>query len=149
MSITGDYGTLERWADDLQKIASQEFARRVSLKFGVQSLKFIREGFKKQSDPFGKQWTAKVKPDGRKILHGETDKLNASWQLEQYGPTGFVIMSAVPYALPHQFGASKRGTGWSLPRRPMTPDNDLPNRWIDSFDKIFSSEIIKIIDRGW
>lgn len=149
MAITGDWGTLERWIKSFEKLESPNFPREMALKMGVQSLKFIREGFKKQSDPFGNPWKPKVRPDGRKILHGETDKLNASWQIESYSPTGFVIMSVLPYALPHQFGAVKRGTNWRIPRRPMTPDHNLPNSWIDSFDKIFAKEVMRILDRGW
>jgi hypothetical protein len=87
----------------------------------------IAEGFNKERDPYGRKWAKKKKPDGRKVLHGETTRLRNGWHVKS-NRRGFRVAPSVTYAAHHQ--APRFGR---RPTRMMVPSGSrgLPRRWRD------------------
>jgi len=80
------------------------------------------ERFRVETDPYGKRWKPKQRPDGRKTLSGKTSRLKRGWHIVRADHGGWIIAPSVDHALPHQ--APLRGPGGRLkrPRRMMVPD---------------------------
>lgn len=103
----------------------------------------IKQGFRSETDPYGEKWAPKQRPDGRKVLSGETSRLKGGWHRQKTGKDGFTIAPSVDYAAPHQ--RPKRGKGGRLkrPRRMMVPDREkgMPAAWSKQLEEA-ASEIM-------
>lgn len=95
----------------------------------------IKEGFERERDPYGRRWARKQKPDGRKILHGESTRLRNGWHVRTARRRGFQVSPSVDYAGHHQAprtGQGGRFNGGQLrPTRMQVPvpSLGLPARW--------------------
>jgi hypothetical protein len=91
----------------------------------------IKEGFRKETDPYGRKWKPKQANDGRKTLSGETSRLKGGWHVKRTRQGGFTVAPSVVYAAYHQ--APRRGRNGRLkrPRRMMVPSGErgMPNAW--------------------
>jgi hypothetical protein len=100
-------------------------------------INLIKEGFVVERDPYGVPWKPKKKPDGRKVLSGETGRLKTGWHPVRLDKGGFTVAPSVDYAAPHQ--APRRGrSGLKRPRRRMVPSGDrgLPRRWRKAMQEV-------------
>lgn len=90
------------------------------------AITLIGEGFERERDPYGRKWAAKKKPDGRKILHGETSRLRTGWHVVSARRRGFHVAPSVDYAAHHQAPRFNR-----RPFRMMVPTMSLglPKLW--------------------
>jgi len=65
-------------------------------------LGLIAEGFRRETDPYGRRWKPKQKPDGRKTLSGPTSRLKNGWHIKRQAADQIVIAPSVDYAAAHQ-----------------------------------------------
>lgn len=97
-------------------------------------LDLIQEGWSKQSDPYGKRWLQKKRPDGRAILVGKTLQLK-KWAVIKKGNGKWTVApspTAGDYAGAHQDPRPRAAWGGkSLPQRMMIPSKSrgLPPEW--------------------
>lgn len=97
----------------------------------------IKQGFERERDPYGRRWARKQKPDGRKVLHGETTRMRNGWHVVSARRRGWHVAPSVEYAAPHQAPRTGRGGrfngGQLRPTRMMVPvpSLGLPKRWRD------------------
>jgi len=95
----------------------------------------IGEGFERERDPYGRAWAKKKKPDGRKILHGETSRLRTGWHVVSARRRGSHVAPSVAYAAHHQAPrVHKLENGETRQLRPTrmmvpTPNLGIPKRW--------------------
>lgn len=113
-------------------------------------LDMTRERFRVETDPYGRRWKRKKRPDGRKVLSGKTSRLKGGWHIVRCDNGGWMIAPSVEYAAYHQKPGSRtmkvsmtrrvqgrsineiaRTLGINLteevlarPRRMMVPDNE-------------------------
>lgn len=86
----------------------------------------VAEGFERERDPYGRAWAKKKRPDGRKVLHGETSRLRTGWHVVSASRRGFHVAPSVDYASYHQAPRfNRRPTRMMVP----TPSLGLPSRW--------------------
>lgn len=157
MSIRGDFGKLDQLVRALERLGDDATLSGLSKNLAEEAISLVQEGFRSQSDPYGKAWARKRNPDGRAILVGQTARLRRSWHRVAYGARGFKIISAVQYASYQQTGTrphvirarNGRALVWksggrtrfarsvhhpgSVARK-MVPDaGRLPPKWRDAF----------------
>jgi len=117
--IDGDWGVPATWetlldnGDAIMQTSSAVLAEEV--------LDFTFERFRTQTDPYGKRWKPKKRPDGRLTLHGPTHQLKSGWHIERSDKTGFIIAPSVDYAAHHQDPKKGKGGKLKRPRRRMVP----------------------------
>lgn len=136
--VSGDFAKkLDRWAELLE--SSKVIVRHTSQAQAEVALTLISEGFQHEQDPYGKRWAPKKKPDGRKVLHGETTRLRNGWHVAKAGMGGWQVDPGVDYAAYHQ---APRGN--SRPTRRMVPDSarGLPKEWAVEFEAVAMAEAI-------
>lgn len=88
------------------------------------SLELIDQGFESETDPYGDPWAPKQKPDGRKVLQGETGRLRR-YTAVPYGKHRFVLLPGAEYATAHQAPRSGRTRRMMVPTAAL----DLPESW--------------------
>lgn len=94
----------------------------------------IKDGFRTETDPYGKKWKPKKKPDGRKTLSGKTSRLKGGWHVKRKSDSSFTVAPSVDYATPHQTGAPSRNL---VPRRMVpTQSRGLPGKWSKAFKEV-------------
>lgn len=90
------------------------------------SITLIAQGFNRERDPYGRKWAKKKRPDGRKVLHGETTRLRNGWHVVQARRRGFHVAPSVTYAAHHQAPRfNRRPVRMQVP----TPGLGLPKSW--------------------
>lgn len=130
--VSGDFAKkLDRWAELLE--SSKVIVKHASQAQAEVALTLIGEGFASEQDPYGKRWAPKKKPDGRKVLHGDTTRLRNGWHVAKSGMGGWQVDPGVEYAAYHQ---EPRGN--SRPQRRMVPDSarGLPREWAEEFEAV-------------
>lgn len=131
MPLTGNFGALARWEQQLGKISDGRVAFEIADEMSDRALALVAEGFAKESDPFGRRWAPKKRDDGRPILRGETNRL-VQYRKAFVNQHGFRVESRAPYARYHQTGTRK------MVARPMVPvGNRLPPKWTNEFRGVF------------
>lgn len=136
--VSGDFAKkLDRWAELLE--SSKVIVRHTSQAQAEVALTLIGEGFQHEQDPYGKRWAPKKKPDGRKVLHGETTRLRNGWHVAKAGMGGWQVDPGVEYAAYHQ---APRGN--SRPTRRMVPDSarGLPKEWAEELAAVALAEAV-------
>jgi hypothetical protein len=131
-TISGEYEKLTQW----EKLFSsgQLLLEPMNAAMAETVIGLVQEGFVQERDPYGKPWAPKKKPDGRKVLSGETGRLKTGWHPQLVTRRDFIVAPSVEYAAPHQ--APKRGGAKGKgrlprPRRRMVPSSDrgMPAAW--------------------
>jgi hypothetical protein len=108
-----------------------------------EALDLVKEGFAKQTDPYGDRWQEKKVDDGRSILVGKTVQLK-KWQIVKKGNGKWTLSpspTAGDYAGAHQDPQPRaRWGGKKLPRRMMIPSKarGLPQSWQKRMDEAMS-----------
>jgi len=99
-----------------------------------EALDLVKEGFAKQTDPYGDRWQDKKVDDGRSILVGKTVQLK-KWQIVKKSNGKWTLSpspTAGDYAAAHQDPRPRAAWGGKkLPRRMMIPSKarGMPPAW--------------------
>jgi phage gpG-like protein len=105
----------------------------ISRNLAEETVGLIKDGFRREADPYGGRWKPKKIADGRKVLSGKTSRLKGGWHVASADRRGFVVAPAVDYATYHQSGTRK------MAARPMLPDGrGIPDSWQDAWEGIIS-----------
>lgn len=122
---------IEGWIQAAQK--APDLLDDIAVEVAEEMLNFVRERFRTATDPYGKRWKKKKRPDGRKPLHGPTGRLKA-WRVAEANARRIVIRPTVDYAVYHQSAAPRR----VIPRRMMVPDQSKgwPPALLEECDKV-------------
>jgi phage gpG-like protein len=136
MPLTGDYGTLQRWADRMGELGSASAMQSCALAMGHRHVAFVGTQFDREQDPFGNPWAAKKEPDGRKILHGASGKLQR-FRITHSSSAGYSIGTAASYFKFHQKGTRKKDGGVRMVARRMLPGSKLPPVLASDFRQIY------------
>lgn len=129
VKVSGDFAQkMDRWAQLLE--SSSVIVRHTSQVQAEVALTLIGEGFDRETDPYGRRWEPKKKPDGRKTLHGETTRLRNGWHITRSSMGGWQVDPSVEYAVFHQ-----EPIGNARPTRRMVPSTalGLPAEWKREF----------------
>jgi phage gpG-like protein len=114
-----------------------------------ETVDLVKDGFDKESDPYGKKWKATAR--GGEIL-SDTGALKGGIKVKSATKSKFVITASVDYASVHQGGMTIRaktakgmrfkiGGKWvsvkevTIPARPFFPDGKMPSAWMDVFEE--------------
>lgn len=137
VKVSGDFARkLDRWSELLED--AQVIVKHTSRAQAEVALTLIGEGFDDESDPYGRKWAKKKRPDGRKVLHGETTRLRNGWHVKA-DMGGWSVSSSVDYAGYHQ-----APRGGSRPQRMMVPSGarGLPKDWADELKAVAIAEAL-------
>lgn len=130
-------GLLSKGLSFLNEIAIE---KAVAARAAAYTKKQVESGFARQSDPYGRRWNKKERPDGRRVLQGKTGKLRNDMRLSIKPSGGFKIVAPVDYASFHQSGTSV------IVSRPFFPDSrGLPQKWLKEYRRIFKAEIKRMM----
>jgi len=86
-----------------------------------EALFLVREGFKRQKDPYGKKWPGKIFDNGKPVLSGRTAALRTGWTRGKSTAREFSLRNATEYAEYHQFGTGIYGPS-GQPIEPVNAD---------------------------
>jgi phage gpG-like protein len=103
--------------------------RRITKSVAEELLGLVQDGFRSETDPAGRRWERKKRPDGRQVLVGKTARLRRGWHVEKMGRTSVTIAPAVDYADFHQQGTKR------MVARKMVPEGVLPRAWGDRINE--------------
>jgi len=133
MPLTGDFDTLERWADNIESLGSPSAITEVSVSLAGEALSLTDQAFEQQRSPTGKAWAPKKRSDGRPIGQGKTGRLRDSYRVKFASRFGFSIGSKVDYR--RWFAGGKKGQA----PRPLSPGSRIPKRWDNAFDRVWNA----------
>jgi phage gpG-like protein len=141
MPVTGDFAKLKRLIGKLRKVENRELHRAISKQVAEESLLLIADGFRSETDPYGKSWL----PWGT-IVHRQGKILSDTGHLRRFAirevtERGFVVHSTAKYGQYHQ-----RGTRY-LRIRQMVPERKLPPDWARAFHETIL-EVIRDVLKG-
>lgn len=131
--VKGDFDILAKWERALK--TAPESLQDMTPQMAEETIDLIKEGFRRQSDPYGTPWKPKKRSDGRAILVGKTARLRNGWhRVNGRKRRGFIVAPSVTYAAPHQDGDGKRNPP-RPPRRMMIPTRSrgLPPAWARAY----------------
>jgi hypothetical protein len=159
----------------LQKILAnpEKIMDLVATSVAEEAINLIKDGFRKEVDPYGRKWAEKKFPDGRKVLSGKTGRLKTSWKVTRKTSSEIVISPTVDYAVHHQDGTGIHGkhktrvvpskkkalrfagpkgpifasSTEGVPKRMMVPDEKLglPPSWEKAFNEAATDALAAII----
>lgn len=109
VSVTGDFAKLKKIAQQVKALGGPQAMLELNKLLAHETLDLIAEGFRNETDPYGKPWARKAIPDGRAILVGTTARLRRSWHVRSTSSTGFTVATSVNYARYHQSGTGLYG----------------------------------------
>lgn len=97
--------------EELRKVLSDpgSVLDSVSASLAEEAVGLIQEGFRTETDPYGRRWKPKAIADGRKTLSGRTNRLKSGWHVTRQTRDEFTIAPAVEYAEYHQEGTGIHG----------------------------------------
>jgi phage gpG-like protein len=124
--VTGDgFRTLDLWVKKIESVGSAQGLTELSDALAEEALDLVAEGFRKETDPYGKRWASKAISNGKPVLVGRTARLRRGWHRKASSARGFRIGPAVNYARHHQ-----SGTGLYGPRKqPIRPTTKKALAW--------------------
>lgn len=131
MPLFGDFQALKRWEKSIGQLASRGLAFDCSRDMADAHLRQVEREFETETDPYGKRWAPKKRPDGRKILQGKTGNLR-KFRRAAISPRGYKIGTTAPYLRFHQSGTSR------MPQRRVLPGRRLPTQLASEFRSIFT-----------
>jgi phage gpG-like protein len=119
--VTGNLAGLKAFERKVAGLASADARRAVLENVAEEAIDLIREGFSKESDPYGTRW-APLKYRSGRILQ-DTGRLRNSWHRRSLSASRVVIGTAVTYAAYHQSGTRR------MRQRAMVPFRGMPAPW--------------------
>lgn len=120
MGIRGDFGKLKAWQKRLESLGSNEVRERLAKNLAEEAISLVQEGFRTETDPYGKQWAPKVFGDGYAVLV-RSNELRRGWHRSKVSAQGFRIS---PSATAAKYAKFTLGTGVYGPsKKPITPKN--------------------------
>jgi phage gpG-like protein len=128
--VTGDgFAKLAAWRKLFE--ATPELLEAISVSGAEEMISLVKDGFRDETDPYGKKWARKKKKNGRKILSGKTSRLKGGWHYKRADKGGFTISPSVDYAAYHQTGTRR------MVARKMVPDSrGLPREWSKKLEEV-------------
>lgn len=108
----------------------QPVKRRIAAAQSEEVIDLINDGFKIEADPYGRRWKRRKRETkltrGRKVLSGQTSRLQRGWHRTALSADGFRISASVEYAIYHQ--SPRKG---KRPKRAMVPSENrgFPSKW--------------------
>lgn len=138
MPLTGDYGTLQRWADRFGELASGKAMQTTATAMAHRHVAFTENLFEQEQDPFGNRWAPTKKPTGRKVLTGPSGTLKR-FVIRYTSSLGYAIGSNASYFKFHQKGTKTRTGGVRMVARRMLPGAKLPAKLASDFRGIYLS----------
>jgi hypothetical protein len=108
----------------------------VAKSMSEEAINLVKDGFRAETDPYGRKWAPKKRNDGRKVLSGRTSRLKGGWHLKVVSTSEIVVAPSVDYAAPHQNPQMGSNGQLKRPRRMMVPDAliGMPQKWTDKLD---------------
>jgi phage gpG-like protein len=131
MPLFGDFQTLKRWEKSIGQLASRGLGFDCAREMADAHLRQVAREFETETDPYGKRWKKKKRPDGRKILHGPSGSLRR-FRRAAVSPRGYKIGTTAPYLRFHQSGTSR------MAQRRVLPGKRLPTQLASEFRSIFT-----------
>jgi len=119
----GDWKKLDKILRASGRIVSKELLRRSARAFGETTFRLAKQGAQEGKNPFGRRWRRLKKTRGIALR-----SVAGSLRL-RVRSIGFDVQTSKPWARYQNFGASKRGTKWRLPKRGILPKKSLPKPW--------------------
>lgn len=126
INLSGVERTRDRFGRFASGIAGVK--RTILANVGEEVIHLIRDGFERESDPYGSKWAALKHRSGR-ILQ-DTGALRNSFHRKQLSSSQVTVGPAVPYARFHQSGTRY------MPARKMVPDDGLPTSWSERINAV-------------
>lgn len=149
--LGGSLKRLDRIVDHMRRPG--RLLSDITLKQGLKGLGLVKDGFRSETDPYGKKWAKraalakrkrrrrrpgapplkkrKSRRNGKKIL-SKTNMMKKSWRVTGIPGRGWALRAGVDYALYHQRPRIRAGGGkLTRPRRMMIPirHRGLPGPW--------------------
>lgn len=121
LRLSGDFGAFEEFGKRIAKAGSAATMRDIMAAVGEEAVELVREGFEKESDPYGSKWAALKYRSGR-ILQ-DTGRLRSSVHRQSATANRVSVGLSATYASFHQFGTRR------MPRRAMLPTGRMPRSW--------------------
>lgn len=137
VTLKGDFAELKTITERIAAVDS--LMRSASKAMAEESIDLIKEGFRTETDPYGKRWKPKLAADGRKTLSGKTSRLKGGFRQSMVSASGFEISAAsVEYADYHQDPRKGANGRLKRPRRMMVPSvkKGLPRSWAVAFEEV-------------
>jgi phage gpG-like protein len=135
MSGTGRIADLVR---KLSALSQPQFRLGLSQRLSQEAPKLYRQGFVRQSDPYGKPWDKSKKATGRTLIN--TGYLIASGETQTVTDNGFKFRVYAPYGIFHQFGTYKMPQRMIVPHAPMGLGN-----WGPVFTRVAGSYVRELM----
>ena len=127
---------------------SPDALKDMSRQMAEESLGLVKDGFRNESDPYGKRWTPKKASDGRKTLSGKTSRLKGGWHVVKSDKGGFTVAPSVGYASYHQTGTGEP-KGSLMVARPMVPDRrGIPDAWQRAWEEVVEDVLTAHFSKG-
>lgn len=127
LEITG-VESVERLGKKLHKVAEGRWRRALMSNVAEEVIELVREGFERESDPYGAKWAGLKSRSGR-ILQ-DTGGLRSSFHRKALSETSTTVGAGKSYARYHQDGTKR------MPARKMVPDGDIPGEWRSRINEI-------------
>lgn len=129
LRMTGDFAKFDRTIAKLSD--SGGVLKAVTKNMSEEAVDLIKEGYRTETDPYGKKWKPKKAKDGRKTLSGKTSRLKGGWSVQRTDGGGFEIEASVDYGEPHQRPKKGRDGKLKRPRRIQIPtySKGMPAKW--------------------
>lgn len=127
LEITG-VESVERLGKKLHKVAEGRWRRALMSNVAEEVIELVREGFERESDPYGAKWAGLKSRSGR-ILQ-DTGGLRTSFHRKSLSDTETTVGAGKSYARYHQDGTKR------MPARKMVPDGDIPGEWRSRINEI-------------
>lgn len=115
--------------------SSKEVKEMVTQTVKKAAQELVALGFKTETDPFGKRWKKKIKPNGKPTLIA-TGKMRKSFRYQAF-LTKIKITNAQPYAIFHLTGK------WNMPARQYLPYAASSKMWKSYIDKKVNAKLAK------
>lgn len=137
MGVRGDFGKVDRFIKALTSLADTRTLTALSKNMAEEALSLVADGFRAQSDPYGRGWRPKKRPDGRAILVRQ-GRLRRSWHISKVTARDFTVSASVTYAKFHQ-----SGTRHMEARRMVPSPGKLPPKWRAAFQEMAKEFLIQ------
>lgn len=120
MALVGDFAKLRSLRERIDRLGSDATKEELSKNLAEEARSLILQGFRKETDPYGKRWPAKVFGDGKAVLV-RTNELRSGWHPSRISASGFTIS---PSATAMSYAKHTLGTGlWGPHKAPIVPKN--------------------------
>ena len=120
--------SLGKIRDKFGRFISGKWRQPMLANVAEEVIELVREGFERESDPYGAKW-ASLKTRSGRILQ-DTGGLRSSFHRNQLSATQDTVGAGKDYARYHQSGTSR------MPARKMVPDGDIPGEWRSRINEI-------------